>query len=172
MNIFLCYPCRYQLKYIDLALYGPALQRVQYSLESEREQHDTLPNIPGSGLVPMHLTLLWWRPLAFGALGPSSRWTAPLEGDLVLQRFHSQATDLALKHPLKENLLLPLLKPLIKLYAPDLKCACLVFKIPTHHFPHGKKGWVEFTPLSPYEEYWRKERTKPPIGRKCQSKLS
>lgn len=38
--------------------YGPALQRVQYSLGSEREQHDTLPNILGSGHVPMHLTLL------------------------------------------------------------------------------------------------------------------
>lgn len=47
---------------IESPQYGPALQEVQYSLESERQQHDTLPRIPGSGLVPMHLTLLRWRP--------------------------------------------------------------------------------------------------------------
>lgn len=58
---------------IEFPQYGPALQKVQYSLESERQEHDTLLRIPGSGLVPMHLTLLRWRPLAFGALGWSSR---------------------------------------------------------------------------------------------------
>lgn len=58
---------------IESPQYGPALQKVQYSLESERQQHDTLPRISGSGLVPMHLTLLRWRALAFGALGWSSR---------------------------------------------------------------------------------------------------
>lgn len=59
---------------IESPQYGTALQKVQYSLESERQQYDdTLPRISGSGLVPMHLTLLRWRPLAFGALGWSSR---------------------------------------------------------------------------------------------------
>lgn len=115
---------------------------------------------------PTFLVLVWhpylslsWEggPLAFVALGGSSRWAAPLEGDLVLQLFHSQVPDLALTHPLNENSLLPLVKSLIKLCASDLKCACIVFKIPPHHFSHGKKYWVEFTTVSHYEEYWRKE---------------